>query len=136
MSVIDTLIFDRKNSDIINKTPKAYIDYVDLNRVEQACAYVASLLNVSIQTKTWTMSDFRTDTEMTRLRNNIELLKSSFYAVPGTPELPSKITYTSITQANSIEKILYDIDSMYQSILSGKQRLVFKLGATALGNRR
>lgn len=136
MSVIDTLIFDRNNNDLVNDTDKAYISYIDLNRIEQACQYVADKLGISIQTKEWTMEDFRTDNEMIRLRNNIDLLRKSYYTKANTPQVPNAITFTSIYQANNIEKILYDIDSMYQNVLSGKPRLAFRLGTKSIGNRR
>ena len=64
MSVIDTLIFDRKQSDIANDTDKAYISYTDLNRVEEAITYLKQLLanygyNSTTQEKKWLISDFR-----------------------------------------------------------------------------
>lgn len=136
MSVIDTLIFDRNNDDLLNDTDKAYISYTDLNRIEQACKYIADELGVNIVTKEWTIQDFRTEAEMERLRNNIDLLRRSYYTKANTPQVPNKITFTSIYQANNIEKILYDIDYMYQNILSGKPRLSFRLGKITIGNRR
>ena len=33
---LETLIFDRTQSDIIEMSSKAYIDYNDLNRIERA----------------------------------------------------------------------------------------------------
>ena len=49
---------------------------------------------------------------------------------------PVKITYESIYQANDIEQILKDLGDMYDSMVSGQQRLVFRLGMRAIGNRR
>lgn len=136
MSVIDTLIFDRNNNDLLNDTDKAYISYIDLNRIEEACRYIADELGISIVTKEWTMHDFRTDKEMERIRNNIDLLRRTNYIKANTPQVPSKITFTSIYQANNIEKILYDIETMYQNVISGKRRLAFRLGTKSIGNRR
>lgn len=116
MNVIDTLIFDRTNEDIINETDKAFISYIDLNRIEEACSYLASLLKVSIMTKEWKIDEFRKTSEMERLRNNINLLENSYYKMPNTPKLPEKITYTSITEANNIEKILFDINTMIENV--------------------
>ena len=106
-TVIDTLIFDRTNKDLQDDTDKAYISYADLNRVENACKYLADLFGISIKTKTWLMSDFRTESEMERIRSNILLLKKSYYDLPGATDVPNVITYTNIKQANDIEKILY-----------------------------
>lgn len=135
-TVIDTLIFDRTNSDLEKDTDKAYISYADLNRVENACKYLADLFGVSIETKTWLMSDFRTESEMERIRSNILLLKKSFYDLPGATDVPNAITYINIKQANDIEKILYELNAFYEDILSGKKRFSFKIGNRPLGNRR
>ena len=135
-TVIDTLIFDRTNKDLQDDTDKAYISYNDLNRVENACKYLADLFGISIKTKTWLMSDFRTESEMERIRSNILLLKKSYYDLPGATDVPNVITYTNIKQANDIEKILYELNAFYEDVLSGKKRLSFKIGNRALGNRR
>ena len=71
-NVLNTLIFDRTVDDLINDTDKAYIAYTDLNRVEEACKYLAGLFGVSINTKVWAMEDFRTESEMSRLLENIK----------------------------------------------------------------
>lgn len=135
-SIIDELIFDRTNQDLINDTNKAYIDYNDLNRIEQACSYLADIFNVSISTKTWKISDFRTNADMERMRNNINKLKASYYSVPGMTIVPNKIEFTTIKQANDIEKILYELDNLYRSVQSGLKHLSFILGRSSIGNRR
>lgn len=135
-TVLDTLITDRTAADLANDTDRAYIAYTDLNRVEEACALLADRLGVTIQTRVWMIEDFRTDTEMTRLLNNIRTLRAAYYAKASTPANPAKITYTSIYQANDIEQILKDLGDMYDSMVSGQQRLAFKLGTKTIGNRR
>ena len=70
---LESLIFDRTQSDIIELTDKAYIDYKDLNRVEQAIKWVSYVLNQygyrnTIVSKTWKPQDHRTDYEMDRLK--------------------------------------------------------------------
>lgn len=136
MSVIDTLIFDRTTNDLINDTDKAYIDYKDLNRIEEACNYLAGIFNVDISTKNWVISDFRTESEMERIRSNIDLLKKSYYEVPGMTQLPTKITYTSIYEANDIERVLFELDELYKTVQSGLNRLSFTLGSKSIGNRK
>ena len=135
-TVLETLITDRTAADLANDTDRAYIDYTDLNRVEEACALLAGSLGVTIQTKAWKMEDFRTDTEMSRLLNNIKTLRAAYYTKASTPAIPAKITYESIYQANDIEQILKDLGDMYDSMVSGQQRLAFRLGMRAIGNRR
>lgn len=136
MSVLDTLITDRTQEDITKDTDKAYNSYLDLNRIEEACAFLADHLEVSIQTKTWDMSEFRTDTEMQRIRQNIQTLRDSYFVKETTPDIPGKITFGSIYQANDIEQILKDLGDMYDSMVSGQQRLAFRLGSKTIGNRR
>ena len=135
-TVMDTLITDRTAADLTNDTDKAYIAYTDLNRVEAACAYLAAIFGVKIITKDWKMEDFRTDTEMERVLNNIRLLRAAYYTKGSTPATPAKITYTSIYQANDVEQILKDLGDMYDSMLSGQQRLSCKIGTRLIGNRR
>lgn len=135
-TVLETLITDRTAADLANDTDRAYIAYTDLNRVEEACALLAGRLGVTIQTKVWKMEDFRTDTEMSRLLDNIKTLRAAYYTKASTPATPVKITYGSIYQANYIEQILKDLGEMYDSMVSGQQRLSFKVGTKMIGNRR
>ena len=135
-TVLDTLITDRTVEDLAADLDKVYADYICLNRVEQACALLAGLLHVDIRTKEWGMEDFRTDTEMARLLGNIKALRAAYFTKTSTPVTPAKITYATIQQANDIEQILKDLGDMYDSMVSGQQRLAFKLGTQGIGNRR
>lgn len=135
-TILDTLITDRTSDDLARDTDKAYISYADLNRLEDACAYLAGIFGVAIQTKTWGMEDFRTESEMQRLLSNIKAVRAACYAKKSTPATPAAITFQSIYQANDIEQILKDLGDVHDSMLSGMQRLSFRLGTKALGNRR
>ena len=104
--------------------------------MEEACGLLAGLLHVEIRTKVWGMEDFRTDTEMSRLLDNIRKLRAAYHTKGSTPATPVKITYSSIYQANDIERILKDLGDMYASMVSGQQRLAFKAGTKMIGNRR
>lgn len=138
---IDGLIFDRVQSDIDNLTDKAFIDYADLNRIETAVKWVSYVLNCygyrnEINSKLdWKPEDYRTDAEMERLKSNLDSIRSAYYTLNDTPVTPSKITYSSIYQANAIEKIIYDLGSLIEKSSPGMQHLSFKLGTRALGNR-
>lgn len=135
-TVLDTLITDRTQADIDNDTDRAYNCYLDLNRIEEACRYLAEHLGVSIRTKVWIMQDFRSETEMQRIRQNIQTLRDAYFVKASTPSTPTRITFSSINQANDIEQILKDIGVMCENMVSGEPRLAFKLGARMLGNRR
>ncbi len=137
MSVFDELITDRTSEDVTNRTAKGSISYVDLNRVETACKELGEILLVDLVTKTdWTMRDFRKDSDMQRIRQNIQKLRDAYFVKPSTPATPQRIEYQTVTEANSIEQILADIHAMYLSSLSGAHRLAFRLGARSIGDRR
>ena len=139
---IDALIFDRTAQDLQSLTDKAYIDYHDLNRVESAVKWISHVLNrygfhnVTDCKTNWKMDDFRTEADMVRLRNNIEAIRAAYFVEDSTPLTPSRITYTSIYQANTIEKILYDIGVLVEKMVPGPQHLAFRLGTKAIGGRR
>ena len=140
---IDNLIYDRVQADIDNLTAKAYISNVDLNRVELAIAWSAKMLNKygyknSIYKRckmNWKPEDYRTDAEMERIRQNIIALRTVYFTPLSTPVTPQKITYTSIYQANAIEKIIYDLGKLVENCFPGQQHFAFRLGSRALGNR-
>lgn len=140
---IDNLIFDRVQSDVDNLTSKAFIANADLIRVEFAIAWSAKMLNkygyknaIYKRCKmNWKPEDRRTDAEMERIRQNIVLLRAVYFTPNNTPMTPQKITYTSIYQANAIEKILYDLGKLVETCVPGQQHFSFRLGGRALGNR-
>lgn len=139
---LDDLIFDRTVEDIQKLTAKAYIDYNDLNRVEAAIKWVSYVLNqYGYRNKTdnklnWQMSDWRTESDMQRLKRNLESIKKAFFIPDDSPLIPERITYTSIYQANAIEKIIYDVGQIVEGMSPGQQRLGFRLGTRMIGNRR
>lgn len=140
---IDNLIYDRVQADLDNLTAKAYIANTDLIRVEIAIAWSAKMLNkygykndISKRCKmNWKPEDHRTDAEMERIRQNIVDLRTVYFTEASTPMTPQKITYTSIYQANAIEKILYDLGKLVENCFPGQQHFSFRLGSRALGNR-
>ena len=137
---LESLIFDRTQEDIDLLTEKSYIDYNDLNRVEKAIKWISYILNRygyknKISFKVWLPEDLRTEEDMERIRNNIETLRTAYFAPESTPLTPEKITYLSIWQANAIEKILFDIGSLVESVYPGLRHLSFKLSQPVIGNR-
>ena len=138
---IDGLIFDRTVQDVQELNAKAYIDYNDLNRIELAIKWISYVLNrYGYQNETynkvnWLTDDRRTDSEMERLRKNIQAIRAAYYTPPSTPQTPERITYTSIYQANFIEQIIHDIGVLVERASPGMQHVAFKLGDRALGNR-
>lgn len=139
---LDGLITDRTLQDVESREPvRGCIDYQTLNRVELAIKYVAIVLNekgyrCNVKSKTnWRPGDKRLESEMVRIRGNLEAIRTSYYTGNDTPVTPSHITYTSIYQANAIERIIYDVGVLIESAFPGPQRVKFKLGTRAIGDR-
>lgn len=117
---MNSLIFDRTNADVIyakehqsnNNFLKGAYNYTDLNRIEEWCEQIATELtnagySLSITTKTdWDMDDFPTQAELERIRSNIAVLKSKFFA---TTNVPSNLNNMTYTKANDLEKVLNEI---------------------------
>lgn len=138
---LEALIFDRTQSDIIEMSSKAYIDYNDLNRIERAVKWVSYVLNqygyknITHSKLDWKPEDRRTDSEMERLRENIVAIRNAYYTDNSAPLTPEKITYTSIYQANAVEKIIFDLGTLIEKSYPGPQFLEFRLGMKTIGNR-
>lgn len=120
--MLEDLIYDREQKDVVNKTKKGYYNYNDLNRIEEWCKYLASFFNtynypIIIQVKTdWTRNDFPTLQQINRIRNNVTLLKTTFFSYKNTPTINYKTTM-NYTDANHIEKILKDLDVILTSFM-------------------
>lgn len=118
---MENLIYDRSNSDLLNKTSKGHYNVSDLNRVEEWCEYLANLLTsysykVDVQVKkNWQRSDFPTSSEMERIRQNINRLKKVYFSFT---QIPENLEYMTIEKANDIEKILFEIDTLLNNMIS------------------
>jgi hypothetical protein len=140
---IDNLVFDRTQADLDNVTAKASIAYTDLIRIETAVAWCSKMLNRYGYKNTiykrcrmnWGKREPRLESQMERIRQNIADLRSLYFTPSSTPITPQRITYTSIYQANAIEKILYDLGKLVETCVPGQQHFSFRLGGRALGNR-
>lgn len=116
---MENLIYDRSNSDLLNKTSKGHYNVSDLNRVEEWCEYLTNLLTsysykVDIQVKkNWQRSDFPTSSEMERIRQNINRLKEAYFSFT---QIPENLEYMTIEKANDIEKILFEIDTLLNNM--------------------
>lgn len=119
---MEDLIYDRTKADADyaeanpNATEflKGSYGYVDLNRVENWCEYLANILNnygylVNITAKTdWSMKDKARDTaDMERIRQNVNRLKEAYFSFT---QIPENLEYMTINKANGIERILHELD--------------------------
>lgn len=139
MSILNTLITDRTEQDAIlaaslnarglqNMTIEEQAFYVsaankgtykalDFNRVNEAALYVQSRLaaagvTVALSLRTWADTDIPRASELETYRQNIIALRAALAVLPGTPPVPESIPALTIEEANHIEQILLNIDSM------------------------
>lgn len=113
-----SLITDRTRADVENKTNKGFYNASDLNRVGAAVQYVAErfaaqgyAVTVSPK-KDWLASDIPTASELETYRQNIVTLRALLAVLPTTPEAPDSMAGLTYTEANSIERILLDLDTL------------------------
>nr|DAG35498.1 MAG TPA: hypothetical protein [Bacteriophage sp.] len=113
-----SLITDRTRADVENKTNKGFYNASDLNRVGAAVQYVAERFaaqgyTVTVSPKTdWLASDIPTASELETYRQNIAALRALLAVMPTTPEAPDSMAGLTYTEANSIERILLDLDTL------------------------
>jgi hypothetical protein len=71
----------------------------------------------SVTVKSWSAEQiFVYNEEVTRILNNIDILREAFYVKKDTPKNPNlAINYSNI---NDIEKILHDIESVLEAMIS------------------
>jgi hypothetical protein len=106
-------IYDRTLADIVNRTPKAYCNVSDVQRLDDNCSYLAELFGVSIVGhNVWEMNDFPTESEFARILQNISDLRLAYYTpvtTPATPENP----LNEWGKWNDAEQILHDLYTLY-----------------------
>lgn len=123
-------VYDRTEEDVeyarvYNKSPsesaaseyKGALNASDLNRIEGNCAYLSELLHsrgytshVTVKTD-WTMTDFPTLAEFTRIRDNITELMRAYAQAEDMPDMRTD-SRTDYVEINNMEFDLYRINEM------------------------
>ena len=111
------LITDRTYEDVANDTEKGYYNYVDLNRVGSAMAYLRDRLNqngylINISPKTYKEEDIQTNDDMILYLSQLEIIKSAIQLPDYTPNAPESMKFLTYQKANDIERILEIVDQM------------------------
>lgn len=124
MSIIDSLIY--------NRVPGATYDWRDMNRVAEAMEYVAQRLrscgwDVTVNPKRFTRTDKPTPSvfiyylrQLRKLRDTLAL----FITTPPVPGVTAERDWMTVQEANDIEKILADIET----IVSNTEQAYFYSG--------
>ena len=95
---------------------KGSYNYTDLNRVEEAVAYVAGRLNafgylpVMPTTRTWSAEDIPTADELAKYFWNVSHLRQAIAVWESTPNAPTNADEFGVKEANALEQILVDVD--------------------------
>ncbi len=103
---------------------KGALNSSDLNRIETNCQYLSGQLNsygysVSIQTKTdWSRPDFPYQSEIDRIRDNVNALIDCYNKMPGSPEI-RYVDTLDWADANSLEQNIKNIDTLLQQMIAG-----------------
>lgn len=115
MSIIDTLITDRTGG---------YYNAADLNRVENAVAYLTNRLHTAgysvnaTAKRDWTVNDIPTVTQMTAYLADITAIRNSLSVFSSTPATPSDMDGLTVQEANDIEKILLDVEDLITKMIA------------------
>ena len=101
---------------------KGAYNYTDLNRVEEAVAYVAGrliefgYLSYPPITRSWSAEDIPTDSDLARYFSNVAMLRRSLAVWASTPTAPNNIDNLGANEANALEQILVDVDQILTQI--------------------
>lgn len=99
-------------------TLKGSYNAADLNRVGAAMLYVADRFNsfgyvVDVSLKTdWMETDTPTVSDMEHYLSTLSVLRGAMAVMRSTPEVPADMDLLTYIEANDIEKILEDIDTL------------------------
>lgn len=132
-------IYDRTQDDVNNRTAKGYINYTDLNRIENAIKeleqelrYHSYPLGETLVNKTdWHKEDglsasdienIPTLAHLQRLVHNVDTLYNSYYKYPTTPQVPLTLENATYNTANDIEHILHDLHMMVEDMIAHMKR--------------
>ena len=113
-------VFEGLTSEEINTLERGTITINTLNRIENKQVEIAELfsqlsINVRIENKSWTETQIFNKVEFQRILDNLNVLVKSFCVYSNTPNIP-KISYY-FEDINAIEKILFDLEELYNKAL-------------------
>lgn len=108
---------------ITNRTAGAKYNLADdCNRVENAVLTLQTALNsvgfnLNLTVKTdWEITDTPTQSDMERYRLNVSAIRAALNVLETTPAAPDSMRYLTYAQANNIEQILLDVESLIESM--------------------
>ena len=107
---------DNEKNEWLNTNFKGALNISDLNRIEQNMQVISNILGLNVTVKSWQETDIPTNSDFTRIRNNLMSIRNqakvkslTYDSTPQVPELP----FNHYQKINDIERIIYDIYSLY-----------------------
>lgn len=96
---------------------KGSLNYIDLNRIENNCNFISNLYggfpNMTFKLD-WAVFDIIKETDVKRIVENVRRLRNFCKIRNNTPQVP-ELPLNTIDKLNKLEKILYDINFIYQN---------------------
>ena len=132
---ISTLITDRTQADVQAWNDKGTYNPSDLNRVTHAMEYLVDRLRSygyfvryepvkaphtenNLDDYTWYHSDIPQANEHNAYLQNVRWLRDAMVLLPTTPEAPDDMEGVTFAEANDIEMILVNIETIINLMLS------------------
>lgn len=132
---ISTLVTDRTQADVQAWNEKGTYNSSDLNRVTHAMEYLVERIRSygyavkyekvkvphtesGLNDYTWYHSDIPQERELTAYLQNVKWLRESMVLYPNTPEVPADMQGFTFAEANDIEQILINIETIINLMLS------------------
>lgn len=114
--------FSELTDDQITTLERGFLTYNTLNRIENKQLDLRKLLNdigywnTEMSHRLWETGDIFTEDDFQRIVDNHNILRNAFFVYSDTPNTPSiSFSYEDI---NSLEKILFDIETMIGDVKS------------------
>lgn len=100
---------------IYNREYATYLNYTDLNRIEEWTEYIREYLasvgyNTIVQTRRWSHFDIPWQSEIDRIRNNINKLYKAFHYLSEFKE----ITFTNSLTFEQVNVMEWDLETIYK----------------------
>lgn len=115
MEVIEGLdfVYDRTKDDIEKRTQKAFINASDLNRIEKNTEVIGQRISAPVSVRAdWEIGGLPRHSDYQRIKENTRMIRAGYLVHDDTPAVPER-PYNTFQKWNDIEKILYDVFSIY-----------------------
>ena len=117
-------ITDEEWAILANPANKGAYNYTDLNRVTTALEYLRGVLEgygymadgyVSLA-RVWNEGNKPTPSQMRQYLANVAAIRNTLAVLSTTPTAPSDLDDLTVAEANAIEKILVDVETVIKSM--------------------